>query len=216
MSLNKNIKNVLDKKGSMTNIYPTPIHKSVPSIIDSKFQYYSDVIRMSTSDRNKAKATISVLERLYDLADINMQLLHTVFKEELDSVNKEERQLLLNKVANALDENDFVFYERGLEVSPVEGIYSEEGGITTEYVSDFMELYLHLLTATISVNSVTVNFSNIIDIVVHGEIDSTLLYKEAYPYPNSKLVTQYIHHLQVVMDELRNNPITYIKNQINN
>lgn len=194
----------------MTNITPTLVDTNIPYIIDNKFHNYSDIIRMSTSDRNKAKSTISILERLYNLADINMQLLNTVFKEELDDISIEEREVLVSRVTKVLDEGEYVFNERGIEVLPVKDPYSEQEG--AEYVTYFVELYETLLSVPMN-NNVTVSLSNIVDIIVHGEINSALIGKEeAYPYPNSKLVTQYIHHLEVVRDELLNNPVSYIKN----
>lgn len=194
----------------MTNVTPTLVDTNIPYIIDNKFHNYSDIIRMSTSDRNKAKSTISILERLYNLADINMQLLHTVFKEELDDISIEEREVLVSRVTKVLDEGEYVFNERGIEVLPVKDPYSEQEG--AEYVTYFVELYETLLSVPMN-NNVTVSLSNIVDIIVHGEINSALIGKEeSYPYPNSKLVTQYIHHLEVVRDELFNNPVSYIKN----
>jgi len=210
MNVEKDILNILAKKGNTANVTPTPVDKNIPYIIENKLQNYIDIIRMSTSDRNRAKSTINILERIYGLAELNMQLLHSVFKEELDKISQEERELLIKKVTSAFDEEEYVFNERGIEVYSVKDQYSEQNG--AEYVTDFLELYRNLLNVPM-INNIVVTMPNIIDIIVHGEINSAWVdKKDIYPYQNSKLVTQYIHHLEVVRDELRNNPVSYIKN----
>ena len=207
MSISNPIYKALETKEDLTT-YPAMLDNSISEIIDGKEHEYDDIIRMNTSDRNKAKSTISVLNTVYYQANTTLQLLYSVFKEELDDISSDEYNYIVEHTTSLFKECDIVIYERGRTVGPDQG---NSTNIST-FVLEFVNLYAELLKAIISINKVVYDLSNVVDTIVHGELSSVLLYKDAYPYPNSKLVTAYIDHLYFVNNNLRDNPITYLKN----
>lgn len=207
-SVNKELDEVIGNK-SDSEINPYIFNSNINFIIDNKEKYYDDVIRMNTSDRNKAKSTIAILNKLYRKALVTTQLMFSTFSNELDELTEAETKYIVENVTSLFTEQHNVIHERGLVAYPDD---NDEAYIINEFPVGFIYLFKEVMKAPISNNKVMYSLENVVDIIVHGEINSNLLYREAYPYPNSKLLTEYINHLELVNENLKNNQATYLKN----
>lgn len=202
-SVNKELDEVLGNK-SDSEINPYIFSSNINFIIDNKEKYYDDIIRMNTSDRNKAKSTIAILSNLYQKSLLTTQLLFSTFSNELDELTETEKSYIIENVTNLFSEQHNAIHERGLVAYPDD--------IINEFPVGFIYLFKEVMKAPISINKVMYSLENVIDIIVHGEISSNLFYREAYPYPNSKLLTEYVNHLDIVNENLSKNQVTYLKN----
>lgn len=197
---------ILEQKEDST-VYPQLIDSTYNDAIDRKEHFYDDLIRMNTSDRNKAKSTIAVLNNVYYEANVTIQLLYGLFKEDaLQSLNDSEKEYMFTQITKLFDASDDILSHKG------EVVVGEESNIISRTIFEFEKLYKYLLKACISATNLSYSLSNVVDIIVHGEISESEFIKSMFPYQSSKLVTSYINHLKSVNYQLRTTPVTYLKN----
>ena len=188
--------------------YPHHLENNISDTIENKYQYYSDIIRMNTSDRNKAKSTISILNKVFYGATRVIQLIYGALEDKVPANNTSESLYIFNRTTSSFNE-----VLDGVE-PVVCTVKNEDDDDVSLYAKKFVDLYDEVLRARLTPDTRWFTLSDIIDVIVHGELHVNPGYNERHPFPKSKLVTEYINHLEFVTEQLTYKPVTYLKEVI--
>lgn len=198
------------KKGNQYG-YPCLVDESLTDIVNNKLLDYSDIIRMSTSDRNKAKSSIKILTSLYYKLNLISQRLYEIMASELKDIDKVNRRYLIRGVADIFNESFNPFVEKVLPFGPGE----ERDSSSADYVLMYQGLMAELLRLQVSKgDEATISAADVIDIIIHGDSYYNIDKWMTQPKPNSMLVTHYLNHLDIVNDQLKINPISYLERMV--
>lgn len=208
MQVKKEVLDLLKDKSLMqeTDWYPRLVDDTLVDIANNKLNNYSDIIRMSTSDRNKAKSTINVLTSLYYKLDEVSQRLYSVMFSELRDISVESRRSLIHIVSKIFDENFIMVFEK---LYPVQD-NTEQDTEEAEYLLIYQTLLAELLEFPTEHGKETLRPSGVINIIVHGELYSLYKSSKLQQEPSSLLITHYLKHLDLVNSQLKEDPIDYL------
>lgn len=210
MQVKKETLDLLKDKSIMEEAdwYPRLVDDTLVDIINTKLNNYSDIIRMGTSDRNKAKSTINVLTSLYYKLDEVSQRLYSVMFSELGDISVEGRRSLIHIVSKIFDENFVMIFEKVYPVPVPDNI--EHDTDEAKYVIIYQTLLAELLKFSLYYEGEMFGPSSVIDIIVHGEVHNLYKPSKLQQGPGSLLITHYLKHLDLVNSQLKNNPIDYL------
>lgn len=182
-----------------------PVYSSLRYGLDHKRNKYHNLIRMNNSDRNKAKATIEILDRVFYLSEHIIQLFNALFKEQIDDLAGEEYAKLEENTIALFDENRTTFNEC---LVPLEGNPRPTDGY--EFVAKLGNIIYNTLNASFSyeIDSPIFTLSDAVDLIIYGE---SRKYSETIKgYNSTKLISDYISHLERVVSYLPNKGMSYL------
>ena len=171
-----------------------PVPKDISGLdvsIDNRKDYYGNIIRATTSDRNKAKASKELLDKLSYSIEYIAQLVYSLCGEDTPKVE----HLLVNKILDVLSDTGGLFYMDVLSDNILEkNLYNVND---LEFVEKFGNLISYLTTAkSTEAYLPTFNSRNAVDIIVHGTTNLGPHTKlDEYNVTYSKLLSQYFEFI---------------------
>lgn len=182
-----------------------PTYSSLRYGLDHKRNRYHNLIRMNNSDRNKAKATIEILDKVFYLSEHILQLFNALFKEQIDGLAGDEYARLEATNVALFDENRTAFNEHFV---PLKGHPRPTDGY--EFVAKLGDIIYNTLNTSFAyeIDSPIFTLSDAIDLIIYGE---SRKYSETIKgYNSTKLISDYISHLENVAGYLSNKGMSYL------
>lgn len=142
-----------------------PTYSSLRYGLDHKRNRYHNLIRMNNSDRNKAKATIEILDRVFYLSEHILQLFNALFKEQIDGLAGDEYARLEATNVALFDENRTAFNKH---LVPLKGYPRPADGY--EFVAKLGDIIYNTLNTSFAyeIDSPIFTLSDAIDLIIYG------------------------------------------------
>lgn len=205
----------------MENVTPLPnsaaqmaVPKNISGLdvsIDNRKEFYSNIIRATTSDRNKAKASKELLDKFSYSIEYISELVYSIQGEDVPRVE----HLMVNKILSLLSDTDGLFYTDVTKGPDVEQSLFSESELL--FVRRFGDLMRYLTTARPTETYLPwFSSRNAVDILVHGMTNLGPHIKlDEYNVTYSKLLSQYFAFLDTVRYNLSGeNGSDYLKEMI--
>lgn len=183
---------------------------SLTQRVSNLLEDYNDIIRMSTSDRNKSKATINVLNKLtYQMTWLEQQL-SAVLDDLIDVENLDcvSNSRLSGIMLSPYKENNFGIYN---------GLITPEKPAKPNHNAVIINKFAHILSNFMTMetyNGLLINSKDVIDLIVYGYTQTSQ--KNGMDIPNSKIVSQYINMIEERRVRLQNEGTQYIIDFLSN
>lgn len=183
--------------------------------IELKKAYYGNIIRATTSDRNKAKSSKALIDSLMYSVEHIAQLVYALTNE----VHEDVEHLMVQKVLDIVSETGGMFYK---DLAPAvinqERAYRKDD---LEFVDRYESIMRYLTYAQPTEDYIPgISSSNAIDIIVYGSTtfdQNTTNQLDEHNITYSKLLSQYLYFIEGIRANLlSDNNLEYFNNVVEN